>query len=274
MTQPAVVKLLAGSGDPGGFEHNLQSLRIVDTLEGHNPDHPGLNLTWEVREGICKHRFMPGYPQLREFQETPQPGIEAQIADIADEISYDCHDVDDGLRAGLLDIDELADNTLWRDTLASVLATPGVTEKADIQYRAVKTLVDRLVTNVIDTSLTNIENYRISSPNDVRAMPTRIVDFSADIRPQAASLKTFLYNHLYYHYQVVRMKEKARRLIGEVFNAYLDQPNQLPTHVQRRIGSHGVTQPRAICDYIAGMTDRYAVDEHRKLFEIDVKLLP
>ncbi|HLZ10094.1 MAG TPA: dNTP triphosphohydrolase, partial [Chloroflexota bacterium] len=119
MTQPAVLRLLSGSSDAGGFEHNLQSLRIVDILEGHSPDYPGLNLTWEVREGICKHRYTPGVPQLSEFQVTPQVGLEAQIANIADEISYDCHDVDDGLRAGLLDVDVLSDNRLWKDALAT-----------------------------------------------------------------------------------------------------------------------------------------------------------
>ena len=274
MHQPAVMKLQAGSSDPGGFEHNVQSLRIVDLLEGHNPDHPGLNLTWEVREGICKHRFMPGYPQFQEFQTTSQVGIEAQIADIADEISYDCHDVDDGLRAGLLDVEELTDNRLWKEALAAVHQNSRITERADIQYTAVTTLIDRLVTNTIEATQENVIRLGVRSPDDVRACPSRLVDFSPEVRPQAASLKTFLYTHLYYHYQVVRMKEKARRLIDEIFNAYLDQPSQLPTSVQRRVGPDGLTLPRAICDYVAGMTDRYAVDEHRKLFEIDVKLLP
>jgi dGTPase len=274
MTQPAVLKLLAGSVDPGGFEHNVQGLRIVDLLEGHNPEHPGLNLTWEVREGICKHRFTPGYPEFREFQGTVQVGIEAQIADVADEISYDCHDVDDGLRAGLLDVDELSDNRLWSEALASVHRNPRVTDPADVRYGAVRTMIDHLVTNVIDTTIANVKSQGVASPDDVRACPTRLVDFSPEIRPHAASLKTFLYTHLYYHFQVVRMKEKARRLIGEIFNAYLEQPDQLPTHVRHRVSPDGLTLPRAICDYISGMTDRYAVDEHRKLFEIDVKLLP
>jgi dGTPase len=274
MTQPAVLRLLGGSNDPGGFEHNLQSLRIVDTLEGHSPEHPGLNLTWEVREGICKHRYTPGFPQLSEFQETPQVGIEAQIANIADEISYDCHDVDDGLRAGLLDVDELSDNRLWKDALATTRETSGLTEPVDIRYQAVKTLIDKLVTDVIDATLASVEVNRIESPDDIRACLGRVADFGPDIRPHAASLKTFLYTHLYYNYQVVRMKEKARRLIGEIFNTYLEQSQQLPPHVRQRIGLDGLTLPRAICDYIAGMTDRYALEEHRKLFEIDVKLLP
>src|SRR5438105_4674844 len=125
MTQPAVQKILATTGDPGGFEHNLQSLRIVDVLEGHRPEGPGLNLTWEVREGICKHRFTPNHPELAEFQTTPQLSLEAQIADVADEISYDCHDVDDGLRAGLVTIGELTDNLLWRDALEAGRNTGG-----------------------------------------------------------------------------------------------------------------------------------------------------
>jgi dGTPase len=274
MTQPAVRKLLAGTSDPGGFEHNLQSLRIVDVLEGHNPDHPGLNLTWEVREGVAKHRFTPGYPELVEFQATPQLSLESQIADVADEIAYDCHDVDDGLRAGLLTIDQLSDNRVWRDVLTRVRTTPGLSDPEDVRHRAVKTLIDQLVTDVVDTTSRNVQEAGVESADDVRQSELRLVDFSPEIRPHAASLKSFLYSHVYYHYQVVRMKEKARRLIVEIFNAYLEQPQQLPMHVQARIKTEGLPLPRAICDYIAGMTDRYAVDEHRKLVAIDVRLLP
>jgi len=274
MTQPVVLKLLAGTGDPGGFEHNVQSLRIVDQLEGHRPEYPGLNLTWEVREGICKHRFTPGYRELEEFQATPQLSLESQIADIADEIAYDCHDVDDGLRAGLLTIDNLADNPLWRDVLGSIQAMPGLTEPADIRYRAVKTLIDELVTNVVESTLTNLSETGVRSPDDVRNCARPLVDFSPEIKLHAGSLKTFLYTYVYYHFQVVRMKEKARRLIQEVFNAYLEEPQQLPSHIQKHETAARVPLPRAICDYIAGMTDRYAVDEHRKLFDIDVRLLP
>ncbi len=270
MKQPAVMTRLEGTGDPGGFEHNVQSLRIVDLLEGHNPNHPGLNLTWEVREGICKHRFAPAHPELAEFQETPQTSLEAQIADIADEIAYNCHDVDDGLRAGLVTIEELEENKLWRDALAQVRGRSS--DPQERRYRAVKTLVDRLVTDVITATLDNIEKAGVRSADDVRHCAHPLIGYSPEIDPHAASLKAFLYRHVYYHYQVVRMKEKARRLISELFNAYLEQPDQLPTHVQRRLAT--VPQPRAICDYVAGMTDRYAVDEHRKLFEIDVRLLP
>lgn len=274
MTQPVVQKLLAGTGDPGGFEHNVQSLRIVDVIEGHNPDHPGLNLTWEVREGICKHRFTPGHPELAEFQVTPQLSLESQIADIADEIAYDCHDVDDGLRAGLLTIDRLSDNKLWRDVLEEVRAMPGLTEPADVRYTAVKLLIDLLVTNVVNATLDNIAATRVGSTDDVRRCERPLVAFSSEIKGHAASLKTFLYTNVYYHYQVARMKEKARRLIQEIFDAYLDHPQQLPTHIQLRIDPGNVPLPRAICDYLAGMTDRYAVEEHRKLFDIDVRLLP
>ncbi len=274
MSQPVVRRMLAGSGDPGGFEHNLQSLRIVDVLEGHHPDHPGLNLTWEVREGISKHRFTPGYPELAEFQLTPEASLEAQIADVADEIAYDCHDVDDGLRAGLLSMDELTENSVWANVLARVRSTPGLVDPEDLRYRAVKTLIDQLVTDVVEATRRNVREAGVGSPDEVRACDRRLVDFSPEIKPHAASLKSFLYTHVYYHYQVVRMKEKARRLIQEVFNAYLEQPQQLPAHVQRRVSEAGLPLPRAICDYIAGLTDRYAVDEHRRLFAIDVRLLP
>ena len=270
MRQPPVLQRLAGQ--PGGFEHNLQSLRIVDLLEGHNPAHPGLNLTWEVREGICKHRFTPGYPELRELQANPHPSLEAQIADLADEIAYDCHDVDDGLRAGLLTIDQLRDNKLWCDALARV--QEWVSEPGDLRYQAVKTLIDQLVTDVIAATAANLRDVGARSPDDVRRSTEKLVTFSVDVQEHARSLKSFLYNNVYYHFQVVRMKEKARRLIEEIFDAYLEQPQQLPSHVQRRIADDQIPLPRAICDYIAGMTDRYAVDERRKLYEIDIRLLP
>ena len=272
MRQPSVARLLDGTGDPGGFEHNLQSLRIVDLLEGHSPDHPGLNLTWEVREGICKHRFTPGHPELAEFRRFPQPSLEAQVADIADEIAYDCHDVDDGLRAGLVTIKELEQNQVWREALAKVLRGADVEDEAELRFRAVKTLIDRLVTDVIETTHLNLEQAGVQTSDEVRQWPKALVAFSPEISPHTASLKSFLYRHVYYHYQVVRMKEKARRLITEIFNAYVDQPEQLPGHVHQRLGE--VPLPRAICDYLAGMTDRYALEEHRKLFEIDVRLLP
>lgn len=272
MKQPVVLKRLEGTGDAGGFEHNLQSLRIVDLLEGHNPAHPGLNLTWEVREGICKHRFASTRPELAEFRETPQTSLEAQIADVADEIAYNCHDVDDGLRAGLVTLEALEENQLWRDALAVVKLGPDATDPQERRYRAVKSLIDRLVTDVVTTTLANLRASGVQSADDVRRCDQPLVGYSSEIGAQAASLKGFLYRQVYYHYQVVRMKEKARRLISELFNAYLEQPDQLPDHVQRRLDS--VPAPRAICDYIAGMTDRYAVDEHRKLFEIDVRLLP
>ncbi len=272
MRQPSVLRLLDGSGDPGGFEHNLQSLRIVDVLEGHSPEHPGLNLSWEVREGICKHRFTLHHPELAEFQRFSQPSLEAQIADLADEIAYDCHDVDDGLRAGLVTIEELEENQVWRESLVRVWHQADVEDPQELRFRAVKSLIDRLVTDVVLTTLDNVEKAGVQSADEVRQWPAPLVTFSPEIGPHTASLKAFLYRHVYYHYQVVRMKEKARRLITEVFNAYVDQPEQLPSHVQRRLET--VPLPRAVCDYVAGMTDRYALEEHRKLFEIDVRLLP
>lgn len=272
MSQPATLARLEGTADPGGFEHNYQSLRIVDYLEGHNPDHPGLNLTWEVREGICKHRPTPVHPEMVEFQETPSPSLEAQIANLADEIAYDCHDVDDGLRAGLVTIEQLEENRLWRDALAQVRRERGPADSHEQRYRAVTALIDRLVTDVIRASSRNIREDGVASADDVRRCEHPLIGFSPEIAPDAASLKAFLYRHVYYHYQVVRMKEKARRLIADLFNAYLEQPDQLPTHVQQRLEC--VPRPRAICDYLAGMTDRYAVEEHRKLFAIDVRLLP
>ncbi|MGH2459106.1 MAG: deoxyguanosinetriphosphate triphosphohydrolase [Chloroflexota bacterium] len=272
MKEPVALEQLAGTGDPGGFEHNLQSLRVVDLLEGHNPGHPGLNLTWDVREGMCKHRDLPGYPELDEFRTTPQTSLEAQIANLSDEIAYDCHDVDDGLRAGLVTIEELEENQLWREALAEVMLDPEPADSHEQRYRAVKTLIDRLVTDVVTMTIQNIREAGVQSAADVRHCARPLVGFSSEIAPHAASLKAFLYRRVYFHYQVVRMKEKARRLISDLFAAYLDQPDQLPTHVQRRLDR--VPRPRAICDYISGMTDRYAVDEHRKLFEIDVRLLP
>lgn len=272
MERPEVAADFAGSDDPGGFEHNRQSLRIVDYLEGRNPRYPGLNLTWEVREGIAKHRFAAGDPTLAEFQISPHPTLEAQIANLADELAYTCHDVDDALRAGLLSFDDLAPSTLWQAAVAAV--QPRFSSAGDYRLgaRAVEWMIDRLTTDVIETTERAIQEAGIITEAEARHAPSPLVTFSEELGPAARQLKRLLFERVYTHHLVARMKEKARRLLTDIFLAYHQYPEQLPDGPRRYLDEAPLA--RVVCDYVAGMTDRYAVEEHRRLFEFDVRLLP
>ena len=272
MARPEVKAQFTSADDPGGFEHNRQSLRIVDRLEGKNPRYPGLNLTWEVREGIAKHRFAPSDPALAEFRISPHPSIEAQIANVADEIAYTCHDVDDALRAGLITSEQLAQSTLWQTAVDRVGHHHRSDDAQGLRLRAVEWLIDRLVTDVIDATTRNLDDLGIATEHDARWAVSPVVGFSDDRGPQAGQLKRLLIELVYNHYLVVRMKEKARRLLRDLFLAYQEAPQQLAPSVQRQL--QWASPARVICDYLSGMTDRFAVEEHRRLFEFDVRVLP
>ena len=272
MARPEVVAQFTTPSDRGGFEHNRQSLRIVDWLEGKNPRYPGLNLTWEVREGIAKHRFVQSDPALAEFRISPHPSIEAQIANVADEIAYTCHDIDDALRAGLITPEQLAQSTLWQTAVDQVGQKHRPDDEPGRRFRAVEWLIDRLVTDVVDTTAKNLEAMRITSEHEARWAAYPVVAFSDDLGPLATELKRLLFHLVYNHYLVVRMKEKARRLLRDLFLAYHEAPQQLPPGVQRQLEC--VPTARVICDYVSGMTDRFAVEEHRRLYEFDLRVLP
>lgn len=272
MRRPETVDQLRRCGDPGGFDHNRQSLRILDHLEGHHPERRGLNVSWEVREGVAKRHSTEGIAQLAELRETSQPSLEAQIANLADEIAYNCHDIEDGMRAGIIRLEDLHENPLWVQAMVEVSSRYGDVPRLVLESRTVHNVIDRLVTDAIVTTQQNLERWRIRTVDDVRGCVEPLVGLSESVAAANRDLKHFLYTRVYYHYQVARMKEKAKRLVTQIFETYLARPNQLPEQVQERLEAEPL--PRVLCDYIAGMTDRFAVDEHRRLFEIDIRLLP
>ncbi len=251
----------------GGFEHNAQSLRIVDLLEERYPHFRGLNLSWEVREGIVKHSTRYDRPQVAEFDASLAPTLEAQIVDFADEIAYNAHDVDDGLKSGMLDAGELGTVVLWREAVDGVSReAPGVSEQV-LHYQAVRRLIDRMVTDLVHTLERRLDEERIDSLDAVRRVKPRLVDFSPEMSERHAALKAFLYDRLYTHHRVTRMTQKADRIMTALFQVYVAEPKQLPPHVTRRAEEEGESMPRVIADYVAGMTDRFALEEYKKLFD-------
>jgi dGTPase len=260
----------------GGFEHNLQSLRIVDLLERHYADFDGLNLTFETREGILKHCSPHHARQLGavgvRFLQQEQPSLEAQLANLADEIAYNNHDVDDGLRSGLLTMAGLAEVTLFRECRESVLAQYANLEPRRIQHETVRRMIDALVSDLIEASRAAIARHQPQTPDEVRRTGEALIRFSPEMARQARELKTFLRENLYHHHQVYSVMHKARQLIQDLFVAFESDPRLMPERYQRHADSMTAEDPhgpqRAIADYIAGMTDRHAIREHHRLFDL------
>jgi len=254
----------------GGFEHNLQSLRVVDVLEQRYGAFDGLNLTFETREGILKHCALKNARTLGDvgerFIKRQRPGLEAQIANLADEIAYNNHDVDDGLRSELLDMEQLSTVAIFRRHMRAALREFPRIEGRRLVHETVRRMIDTLVTDLIRQSAANIRDLAPESAEDIRRAPP-LIRFSDRIQREQAELKRFLHVNLYRHYRVSRMSSKARRIISDLFEAFLAEPGLLPPEFQARAQQD---RPRAIADYIAGMTDRYAIVEHRRLFAIDV----
>ena len=253
----------------GGFEDNLQSLRVVDLLEQRYPTFDGLNLTFETREGILKHCSLQNARLLgdvgQRFIKRRQPTLEAQLANLADEIAYNNHDVDDGLRSGLLTLEHLAPITIFSRHMKAVLKQHRRLAGRRLIHETVRRMIDTLVTDLIRASARNIRSHDPVSADAVRAAPP-LIAFSRQIRDESLELKRFLRDQLYRHYRVVRMSTKARRIVTEIFQAYLSDTRLLPPEFQARAREN---VPRAIADYVAGMTDRYAILEHRRLFAIE-----
>ena len=253
----------------GGFEHNLQSLRVVDILEQRYAAFDGLNLTFETREGILKHCSLKNARTLGEvgerFVRKQRPSLEAQTANLADEIAYNNHDVDDGVRSGLLNMEQLAGVKIFARHMTAVLRQYPRLPPRRLRHETVRRMIDTLVTDLIRTSAENIRRHAPGSIEEVRlAQP--LIAFSPRIREESQELKSFLRENLYRHYRVVRMSTKARRIVTELFAALLSDTRLLPPEFQEQAGEGA---PRAIADYIAGMTDRYAILEHRRLFAIE-----
>ena len=255
--------------DHGGFEHNLQSLRVVDMLEQRYAEFDGLNLTFEVREGILKHCSQQNARLLgdvgQRFLDKGQPSLEAQVANLADEIAYNNHDVDDGLRSGLITLAQLSEVTLFARHLAEVQARyPGLGERK-LVHETVRRMINALVQDLCRQSGENISAANPALISDVRSSGA-LIAFSDDMQQQQRELKQFLRTNLYRHYRVNRMSSKAQRIIRELFTVFDEDPSLMPDDFQAR-AKEG--KPRAVADYIAGMTDRYAIREYRRLFTVE-----
>ena len=260
----------------GGFEHNLQSLRVVDELEERYAEFPGLNLTFETREGILKHCSAANARRLGELGERflarRQPSLEAQLANLADEIAYNNHDVDDGLRAGLITVEELRELAVFRRQYDIVTAKYPDLGGRRLVHEVVRRMIDWLVNDLVDASRRAIAEAAPGGVEDVRARATPLLRFGDEVAAEHLELKRYLRQHLYRHYKVLRMTTKAGRVVRELFDAMHGDPDLMPTEHQqaaRRFeaadGEAG--RARAVADYIAGMTDRYAILEHRRLFD-------
>ena len=251
----------------GGFDHNIQSLRVVDILEQRYTAFKGLNLTFEVREGIVRHSSSYDKPpQIEEFSKTGMPTMEAQVVDLADEIAYYSHDIDDGLRSRILSEDAMSGLDIWQFININIKKADTFMHAEQKRYQLVKNIINILVTDLIDNTNTRIKQFNVISYDKVRCCPERIVIFSDPMNRQRAQLRDFLFENFYRHYRVMRMANKARFFIDKLFNLYLAQPMLLPS-LYREKAIDETCRRVVICDYIAGMTDRYALDEYKKLFQ-------
>jgi dGTPase len=260
----------------GGFEHNLQSLRVVDELEDRYADFHGLNLTFECREGILKHCSVRNAKQLGElgerFIKRRQPSLEAQLSNLADEIAYNNHDVADGLRAGLISLDDLAGVELFESQRRKVLAKYHALPERKVIHETIRRVINHVVSDLIRTTADNLAKAAPTSVAEVRARSKPLVAFSPDVAREQLKLKQFLNQRVYRHYKVLRMTSKARLVVTRLFATFIDDATLMPTEhqesaavLERELGAHG--RARAVADYIAGMTDRYAILEHRRLFD-------
>ena len=248
----------------GGFEHNRQSLRVVEELEQKYPDFSGLNLTWEVREGLAKHSTSYDHPSGDKGFAAKSPSLEAQVANLADEIAYSSHDLDDGLDSGLLSENELyREVTLWRRAAQTVKRQHGQLPDERRRYFIIRCIIDLQVKDVVTTTETLIAKAGVSSADEVRLQPKPLVRFSEERRKLNLQLSRFLYENLYYNPEVNRPHVRARQILEELFHFYLQHHAALGSQARKRARKDG--WPRAICDYLAGMTDRYAIQEHARL---------
>jgi dGTPase len=260
----------------GGFEHNLQSLRIVDELEERYAGFNGLNLCFETREGILKHCSLKHAQQLGELGERfirrEQPSLEAQVANLADEIAYNNHDLDDGLRAGLISIEDALETEAFRIQHAAVVRVHPDLAGRRLVHETVRRLINQVVTDVIDVSRHAITQAAPADINAVRAHPAPLMQLSADIAQQHLQLKRFLRERVYRHYRVLRMTNKAQQVVQSLFAAFMRSPELMPPEYQQAAArAHAelaeTGRARVVADYIAGMTDRYAVLEHERMFD-------
>ncbi len=256
----------------GGFDHNAQSLRTIDWIEVRYPNFRGLNLSFEVREGIVKHSHFKVREAAREFDPEVYPCLEAQIVDLADEIAYLAHDVDDGLNAQMLTVAELDGSRLYREAAAVAQAARPSGDERVMRYQTVIRMIDVMATDLVGNIDGELERAGIASVAAVREAGRGLASFSAEVAAQVEELKEIMRDRLYRHYRVSRMTEKAGRVLARLFETYMAEPRQIPSHVLARVEVDGEPLARVVADYIAGMTDRFALDEYRKLFDPDERV--
>jgi len=251
----------------GGYDHNAQSLRTVDWIERHYPHFRGLNLSFEVREGIIKHSHFKERPAAREFDPSLYPCLEAQIVDLADEIAYLAHDADDSVKAQMLTVDDLMPSRLYREAAASAEARGCAGDARLMRHQTKVRMIDMMVTDLEASIDQELAQARIASVEDVRQAGRGLAHFSPAMDELVRELKALMHERLYNHYRVSRMTQKAGRVLARLFETYMAEPRQIPPHVLIRTTTDGDSIARVVADYIAGMTDRFALDEYRKLFD-------
>lgn len=251
----------------GGFEHNLQSLRVVDDLEERYPGFNGLNLSWEVREGIIKHSSPYDRPAgaILEFMPGIVPTLEAQLMNYADEIAYNNHDIDDGLKSGYITQEQLETVELWDEVWQSIARKYPQIDKERQKCQTISAIIGLLINDIIQATLANLAANNIASLDDLRRVNRQLVCFSPEMADKNRQLKRFLMENLYHHYKVERMRVKAERYLSQLFDVYISHPTLLPRKYMEKMERDG--RERVVCDYIAGMTDRFALDEFKRLFE-------
>ena len=250
--------------DHGGFDQNKQSLRIVTKLEERYPDYPGLNLTWEVLEGIVKHETEYDISDATDFNPELRGHLEEQIANVADELAYTAHDLDDGLRSGMITV-QMLDGLDWWELVTESVGWKGDTLEQLDRHRIIRRLIGLAVTDVVKASHERLITSGVDSVLALQSLPYNVVAPSEKMQQRNRQLKDFLFANLYRHHRVVRMQVKAERIIRDLFHAYLEEPDILPDHIKARVD--GEPLERIVCDYLAGMTDRFATEEYRKLFD-------
>jgi dGTPase len=255
----------AAMANHGGFEHNRHGLRIVEELEYRYAEFPGLNLSHELREAQAQHSSRPESPEIAPYLGQGQPLLEAQIVDASDSLAYNCHDLDDALNIGLITLDQLAAVAFWAAAAARVRQKYAQIRPEQFQPAVIRALIDWQVTDLLEQTRQNLASYRIHSVADVRRAPQPIVAAGPEVASLKAELEIFLRVHVYRHYRVMRMAHKGRRILQRLFEEYCERPEQLPTRYAERAAAGALEQ--TVCDYLAGMTDRYAQDEYLRLFQ-------
>jgi dGTPase len=277
-------ELHAAMGPFGGFDHNVQTFRVVTELEHRYPDFLGLNLTWETLEGLVKHngpvsdrlgepawRAVVDFDAGYDLRLGTYASAEAQVAALADDIAYNNHDVDDGLEAGLFRLEELTQVPLIGPILRALqIERPDLDERLT-RLEAVRRMIGFMVDDVLETTRRNAERFGVASSEDVRAMPQALVAFSPDVAEDLGRLRQFLHQRMYRHFRVNRTRSRARRILADMFKLFLAEPEVLPTEwYDRTVGCDMQARARLVCDFIAGMTDRFAIEEHKRLFNLEI----